>query len=405
MTIEALGQENLRPHNQSVVMNALRTRGPMSRTELANLMNLSKTGVANIVDELIEADLIFELGQVRTSARGRPATALTINAKAGYAVGLQIRAFGTRLLVTDLLGTPVARHRLAANRQMSPEERVDAVTKALPGALEEQQIADRVAGIGICIPGFVTPDGHLFNSPSLQWRDVPLSTLFEGQLGLKGRHFYGSVSAFSAMAEYREITRTTGDSPHSVVHFELHVGVGAHAVVDGDAHRGVTGGAGSIGHIVVDPDGPECVCGRKGCVEAYVGLKALLGHCAPDLLATWGDNPDLQIDEVVLRAEGGDAKTLDGLQTISRDIAVAASILANLFDPSLIVLGGYATRLSKWLLPRVDELAREFTDNPLRFRVITSPLGMDAGLIGSTQSVLDHVYSAPLETMRTIYAV
>lgn len=402
MTVEALGQENLRPHNQSVVMNALRTRGPMSRTDLANLMSLSKTGVANIVDELIEAGLLVEIGQVRTSTRGRPATALSINASAGYAVGLQMRAFGTRLLVTDLLGVPVARQRLAATRRMSPEERVDVVAEALPVILEQQGIADRVAGVGICVPGFISPSGYLYNSPSLQWRDVPLATLFDQRMPHQGKHHYGSVSAYSAMAEFRELTRTLGQAPHSVVHFELHVGVGAHVVVNGETHRGVTGGAGSIGHVVVDPDGPDCACGRQGCVEAYVGLKALLRHCAPDLLETWGDNPDVQIDEVVLRAESGDSTTQAGLQQIARDIAFAASILASLFDPELVVLGGYATRLSQWLLPHVDRMAREMTDNPLKFGVITSPLGTDAGLIGSTQSVLDAVYEAPISTIRTI---
>lgn len=404
MQVEVLGQENLRPHNLAALLTALRDFGPRSRSQLATMTNLSKTGVANLIDELVQAGLVVELGQVRKLSRGRPATELTINAPAVCAIGIQLRAFGTRILITDMLGVPLMRERIPADRSMSPEQRIAELGTVLHTMLQQLGIEQRVAGIGVSLPGFLSADGFLHNSPSMGWRDVALQPLFRKYVTSGLPLHFGSVSTYSALAEYRVLSRSEMPGIHSVAHLELHVGVGSHLAIRGEPQLGAAGALGGLGHVVIEPNGPACACGRNGCIESLVGLYALLSNCAPDLLDTWGTNPEFQMDEVFRRASNGDETTIKGFLRLNNDIARAVSILASLFDPSVIVLGGYAPRLTPWLLPDVERLALAMTENPLQFRVVTSPLGMDAALTGATQVVLDGVFEAPLETVERLSA-
>ena len=199
-------------------------------------------------------------------------------------------------------------------------------------------------------------------------------------------------SNLSALAEYRE-----GADAHAsvMVYVTGQFGVGGAVIFDGQLQRGALGFSGEVGHMVLDESGPLCGCGRSGCWEAYVGLGALLRRVDPDRDLTV--DPADAVAEIVRRAEAGDEKTLCALNEVGKWLGVGASILANIFNPEVLVLGGYFARIGPWVYDVAMHELREHVLAPDAggCRVTFSNLGFSAPLRGGTGLVTDVVLSDP----------
>jgi predicted NBD/HSP70 family sugar kinase len=187
--------------------------------------------------------------------------------------------------------------------------------------------------------------------------------------------------------------------PHSgsgnLVYLTGEVGVGAGVIMDGRLRRGFQGYAGEIGHIQIDPDGADCRCGRRGCLEAVAGIGAVLQHTAPEATAA---ELEPEIDEVARLARSGDPGTLDLLAGIGRDLGKGVAVLAAVLNPEVAVLGGYYVPLAPWLLPPAQEelLRRSIAPEAGGCRLVASTLGYGAAALGAAARVLDSVDSGRL---------
>ena len=154
----------------------------------------------------------------------------------------------------------------------------------------------------------------------------------------------------AALAEHRH-GRYAGVT--DLVHLTGEVSVGAGVLAGGRLLRGSRGHAGELGHLCLDPAGPPCPCGRRGCLAALTALPAVVDRLLPD---AGQDGPVTdylpEIDRIVASARQDDPAVLAGLAEIGRHLGHGASILANLLNPEVIVLGGYFVTLAPWLLPR-----------------------------------------------------
>lgn len=173
------------------------------------------------------------------------------------------------------------------------------------------------------------------------------------------------------------------------------VGIGGGIIVGGQPLLGTRRYAGEVGHMNVEPDGPLCGCGRCGCREACIGLNALLQSVSR---RPRGDvPPEAKLEPVVSRARGDDPPTLAALDTLGDGIGVGAANLANLFDPEVIILGGYFVELGDWILPRARHTLQAGTlarpgDS---VRLTTSTLGFAAAALGGAIDAMDRVVSDP----------
>jgi predicted NBD/HSP70 family sugar kinase len=199
-------------------------------------------------------------------------------------------------------------------------------------------------------------------------------------------------SNLSALAEYREGADALASE---MVYVTGQFGVGGAVIIDGQLQRGALGFSGEVGHMVLDEAGPPCGCGRNGCWEAYVGLGALLRRVDPawDLTV----DPAEAVAEIVRRAECGDSDTLRALREVGKWLGVGSSILANVFNPEVLVLGGYFARIGPWVYEiAMSELRAHVLAPDLGgCRVTFSVLGFSAPLRGGTGLVTDRILSDP----------
>jgi len=202
----------------------------------------------------------------------------------------------------------------------------------------------------------------------------------------------GNDANLAAIAEYR--SGEWAGTPN-LVYITGEVGIGGGIIVGGHPLLGTRGYGGEVGHMNVMPGGPVCGCGRRGCWEACIGLNALLQsarHRPRD-----DAPPEGKIAPIVDHARAGDSHTLDLLRELGRWIGVGAANLANLFDPQVIILGGYFASLADWILPAAREALEAGTlarsgDN---LHLATSTLGFTAAAQGGAIHAIERVMSDP----------
>lgn len=249
----------LRSHNAALVLDLLRTAGEggISRLEMAERIGLTPQAVSKIIARLREGGLVAEAGR-RASTGGKPRTLLRLVPSAGHAVGLHLDRDELTTVLLDLAGTLVAARTVPLDLGAGAEtvlETVAAEVGAVPSA-------GRVLGVGVAMPG---PLDHSAGVPHRvtgfpEWDGYPLRDALGARLGLPVVLDKDTNAAALGLA-----LRGPGDS---FAYLHLGTGLGAGLVLGGALYRGARTGAGEFGHQVIQLDGPECSCGRRGCIEA-----------------------------------------------------------------------------------------------------------------------------------------
>ncbi len=384
---------DVRATNLAVVLRYVRGHAPCSRAEIAAATGLNKATVSSLVADLIERRLLRETGLTEHRI-GRPATMLVLDGSPYAAIGIEVNADYLTAVAIDLAGQQVLSWRRSfAGLASSPAQAATAIAalgrRAVNRVLKEDR---RVLGLTVGVPGLVSPDGVVIMAPNLGWRDVNLRDIVNRALGEPG--FPVAVDNDANLAVLAESRYGAFAGSQNLIYLTGEVGIGAGIISDGRPLRGHRGFPGEIGHITIDPQGPPCACGRRGCLEAIAGITAIIARVLPEVAGD-GDITDLQpeVDEVVRRARSNDPAALHALEEVGRALGQGVSILANLLDPEVVVLGGYFVPLAPWLLPPVEaELrARRIGPEEGGAQVVASILDHGAAATGGAATVLDHV--------------
>ncbi|MFD4262064.1 ROK family protein [Streptomyces sp. NPDC058534] len=375
-------QQGMRRRNLARVMHTVSAEGPLSRAAVASRIGLTRAAVSTLVDELIRSGLLEELGPERPGRVGRPGSALAVSARGPAGIGAEVGVDHLAVCAVDLRGRVRSRAvRYGSNRDSSLEPVVERLT-----ALVRQVVAEAEteglwpAGLAVAVPGLVARDGRtVVRAPNLDWHDADLGALLPADLPLT----VDNEANFGALAEL-----WLGDgTPRDFLHVSAEIGIGAGVVFDGRLLRGTRGFAGELGHVPVRPDGPECPCGGRGCLEQYAGEKAVLRAAGVEP----GEN---RVGLLAGRAAEGDEDVRRALREAGTALGIALTGAVNLLDPESVVLGGALAGLAPWLLPSLrDELARR-TAGPA-CPVSVSDLGPDGPLLGAAHSVVRAVMDDP----------
>jgi glucokinase len=291
---------------------------------------------------------------------------------------------GTKCLgvVLDADGTVIDEQRRPTPN--GPDKLVDTLAE-----LARSLGADGLLGIGV--PGLVTRDGVLRAAPNLiDINDFQVGSLLSDALGFEVR--VDNDGTCAAAAEWR-VGAARGSSDMIMV--TLGTGIGGGIIAGGQLIRGANGFTGEIGHMVVDPDGPPCPCGRRGCWERFAsgsGLGRLAREAAVGkrlrrvVALAGGDADDVRGEDVQAAAREGDAEALAVIDTFGRWVAIGLVSLANVLDPELFVLGGGLAASSDLYLGPIQHWFTELLYAPhlrphpaLRF----AELGERAGAVGA----------------------
>lgn len=320
------GTTNGRVANLRRVLRDVASSSALSRADLARATGLTRPTVSSLVAELMDAGLIVELGPGRSDG-GKPPTLLGVDPTARSVVAIDVGPPAVVGTLSDLAGTVLARESIPDPR-LTGAELLDAVV-ALADDLAGRSTAP-VAGIGVGTAGLVTPDGVVVEASNLDWHHLPLAQILTERTGHPAWVANGANAA--ALAEHRSVA-PEGDG---LVVVRMGVGVGAGLLIGGQVHAGSRAAAGEIGHLVVDPGGPPCRCGNRGCLETLTSVTAILGRAAE--LAGVEDDPDLPRDLGVLRERLGDDAVATALREAGTSLGVVLANLVATVDVTHIVL-------------------------------------------------------------------
>ncbi|MFJ6197360.1 ROK family protein [Micromonospora sp. NPDC092111] len=320
----------LRDVNRVAVLALIGRCGPISRADIARQLGLSPPTVTAVSRALMEAGVIRKVDD-DSPRGGRPGELLAVVGRAAVAIGAKVaagRVTGVRAYLDgtvlerfsapfdDIAGNPFA----ALAQLLTPH--VEAVGDA------------PLLGVGLGVPGFVDNRTGLVEAPLLGWRHMPLRDYLTQLLAVPVV-VDNDVNTLAAYEHLYGLGRPYDD----FLTITLGQGVGAAVVSGGDLRRGGHGAAGELGHLTIDPTGPSCHCGKRGCLETYICDNALLDQArARGVVAADAGPTDL-----LSAADAGDEQARAIYRTAGERLGTVAAALATVLDPQAVVVSGEGT--------------------------------------------------------------
>lgn len=385
--------------NRQIALNLIRAHQPVSRADLARLMNVRRGVASLLVSELLDEGLIFEGAMGEAVGRGRRPTFLYIDSRQRCVVGVDIRASRTYIMLTDLMG-----HQLGVVSSFQTNKDINVLTQDLARRIKQVLVDYKeigaCEGVGVVVPGMVDPvAGRVVLAPTLGWRDLNLRDPLASAVGIPV-HIENSGKA-CALAQLWT-TRSDVVASGSAVFVSVSDGVGVGIIVNGELMRGRHNTAGEFAHVPLSIDGPRCACGATGCWEAYVSnLATLSRYFGRDLLG--GGPRDTEtaaftIDDLVARARAGDAKSLGAINSTARYLGLGLGSIINAVDPARIYIGGEITTAWNLIEPIVRSALRErtLTDFGGATEIHVVPAEEHPRLRGAVALVAAPAFAAPM---------
>ena len=302
----------------------------------------------------------------------------TIREKASpIRVGVNIGSSEIRIGLIGDRNELIAHKRYTVDLKKTPGEIIDGAAQNTLKLLAENDIPlDQCIGVGVGVPGTVDRrEGKVIYSNNLRWEDVPMAGALGRVIPCPVR-----IANDADCAALGEAAAGAGRDMSDVVMFTLGSGVGGGIILKGEIFEGGMMGGSEVGHQVIRVNGRQCSCGRKGCLEAYASLPALIRS------ASQAAGRDMTAEEIFAEASEGDVAMQEVLEQYALMLGQGIVNIVNMFRPQMIILGGllseYTDRLIDPLVKQVMEDAFGGAQGKLP-EIKTAVLGSDAGLIGA----------------------
>lgn len=379
--------EALRSSAALALLSAVWDNAPVARSALGRLTGLAPSSVTRVANRLADAGLIEERHTAKSTG-GRPAMLLSLSDIVGAVVAIDLGGVAIRGAIL----TPNGHHLAARERSFAGAGEEDFLVQV--EALVEDLFADAAAArlsvlaIGVSVPGTVDKaTGTVVDVTHLGLRDVALGPRLENRFGLPTW-----LEHDTAAAAYAEKRSGAGRGREHLVFLTISSGIGAGLVLDDRIYRGEAGAAGELGHVVVEIDGPVCVCGKRGCLEAVASAPSLLaaarelldGCSSPGIAAHVHAAGDvLSIDAVVAAAVAGDTAASALLDREAEYLARAIGTVTSLLDIRTVIIGGEEALLGDVVLDRIRRALPRYQLYSNQINVVRAQLGQDAALRGA----------------------
>lgn len=385
------------------VVKALRFEGPLSRADIARRVGLTRSQLARYVDELTKAGLVREVG-FAASTGGRKARLLQLNARAGFIVAVDLGATSLDVAITDLHVKVLAHESRPVDVAEGPTVILDLVNRMARQMLDQLGVSPgQVLGVGMGVPGPVDYRlGRTVSPPIMPgWNQFPIKDHLSETFGCPA-YVDNDVNIMALGEQFAGL----GRHAENFIYVKIGTGIGAGIVVGGRLYRGSDGCAGDIGHIAVDGADVVCRCGNTGCLEALAGgpgiarraREAARAGRAPLVADFLQSHPDHELTAVDVGqlAGKGDPGAIEVIRETGRLVGRVLASIVNMFNPSLVVIGGGVAQIGDILLAAIREAVYRrslpLATRHLRIeRSTTDPL---SGVLGAAMLALDEVLSA-----------
>ncbi len=322
--------EIVRDINRRAVLNLIRTRQPISRADLARASGLQRSTISVIVEQLIGESWVLE-GPTERLPRGRHPTHLRLNHERGI-IGVDIRPAETTVALADINGKFSEREVLATSPD--PKAAIGELREAI-GRMVHGSTGKKIEGVGISLPGrFDEGSGRLVFAPNLRWGGVDIRNPLAAATGLEVEIENAANACVLAAVWFDRAPES------NLVALTISEGIGTGILANGRLVRGLGGMAGEFGHVPVDPEGPLCGCGKRGCWEVFASNRAALRY----YLESGGDAGVVRFGELLDRADGGDGRAAGALEAMAHRLGRGMGMVVAGLAPERIVVVGDLTR-------------------------------------------------------------
>lgn len=381
--------------NKSIVLELLRKSSPLSRAEVAKTTGLTKATVSTLVAELMEENLLYEIGTGESSG-GRKPVMLVFRRDAGFAVGVDLGVRDIHAVLTDLQGSIVHETRASLRGLGTPERILARLTDCLQRLVNKAPYSPYgVVGIGVGVPGITDDNGTVLFAPNLGWRNVPLKSLLEE--AFKVPVIIDNEANAGAVGE-KEFG--IGRNVSNLIYISVGIGIGSGIILKDGLYRGASGYSGEMGHITVHADGRPCRCGNVGCWELYASEQAILAEAAtllgPGAVGAAEELPggddagnevprEGELEALAALADEGNENARELFRRTGRYLGVGIVNIINTFNPELIIIGNRFTLAERWLAPYVREVIQEraLPYHRERVRLEFAGLGLRSSVAGA----------------------
>lgn len=386
--------------NRRIILNKIRTDGPISRATIAKETKLTPPTVSNLVTELIDAGLVIESEQGE-SIGGRKPTLLVVKKNSYYTIGLDVGTKVIRAVLVNLVGDLVEQKVVSIPIGISKEELLKLILQVIKD-IAELHTDKTMIGIGVGMHGVIDVDkGVGLFAPGLHMRDIPLKETLEQEFGILVK-VDNDVRAM-ALGEY---WYTNGSNSENMVTVNIGRGVGAGIVLNGELFYGNHDLAGEIGHMTIDVDGNVCPCGNRGCWQTLISgpaigtmaMHQIQAGAYSQLQEMVDDLSEIEGKTVYEAAVKGDPLSIQILEKTGEYIGIGLTNLIHLLNPTKIIIGGGVANAHSFLMPKIRETIekRALTPQARETPITYSKQGVFGTAKGAAALILQEIFEGDL---------
>jgi predicted NBD/HSP70 family sugar kinase len=381
---QGASSEVVRDINRRIVLNLIRTRQPISRADLARASGLQRSTISLIVEELIKEHWVIE-GPTGRLPRGRRPTFLRLN-EDRVIIGIDIRPPQITLALGNVNGKFTSQEVFAT--PPNPKAAVDALIQRMQPMIRACR-EKKIEGIGVTLPGR-TRDGRLVFAPNLKWPEIDLRTPLAKATGLEVEMDNAANACVLAAVWFDRMAAAS-----DLVVVTVSEGIGTGILMDGHVVRGGLGMAGEFGHVPLDPEGPLCGCGSRGCWEVYASNRAALRYYHHDKI----EAEDFSFGDLLSLAEQDDPGAVSALNQMAHFLGRGMRMIVAGLAPERIIVIGDLTRSWRRIGPVVEtEVSAQVLTGGCPPRLIPVYEDGMARLRGTVALVLEKHFGAVTET-------
>ncbi|CAD2077639.1 N-acetylglucosamine repressor [Jeotgalicoccus aerolatus] len=339
MNKSIVNQQSIKQFNTNKILKLLTSTEMISRAELAKQTGLNKATVSKITDELLNENLIKDLGY-GISSGGRKPKLLKFNPDAKYIVGIKIDGTDIYFTVMNMKLENVFTQRIEINNndtgiiaELLKESFNHAVKKL---GIEIKHIIE----VAVAVPATVNIKGMILHAPNIGWKNIDLSEEFKDVFTDIPINTFNEANA-GALGALHHITNPENTN---LVYVSAGIGIGTGIIISGNLYRGKMGLAGEFGHNVIVENGRQCHCGRKGCWETYASEQAFY-----DSLERKGLKMEKDIEKVFTELKNNNPIALEAMDELSSYMNIGLENVARAMSPDYIIIGNKLRHFKNYL--------------------------------------------------------
>lgn len=389
--------------NKKVLLNLIKEKGEISRSELSKITGLTPPSIARIVDELVYKDKLVEYIGTGSSNGGRPAMIVKFKNSGNYIIGIDLGATYIRGGLIDLNANLISEIQIPTEINKGFLSIIEKIINVIDKLQRRKEKHAKIWGIGIGVAGLVdSKTGIIESSPDFGWTKIDFRKELEDKMDLP--FFYDNSTRLMALGELKLGVKR---NLKNFALINVGYGIASGIVIEGVPTKGYTGYAGEFGHISVDTNSKiQCKCGMYGCLEALasgnriadLGKKVLADNNSELLSELCYGNPDIVTAEHVAKAaKMGDKACMDIYDEVTEYLSKGIGVIANLLNPQIVFLGGGVSLNGQFLFDLIhDKKAKYILKSNVDIPILPTTYGEHATTMGAVALVLEKILNLEL---------